>query len=370
MNKYKKIILFYPAYEKGGATKVLINLVNFIQKKNFFIDLLSLNAGYENFKKTKYLKIINLDKKKQKNLRKNRLLYNLYSIFELIKLLKKNDNKKTILFSMQSHLIPSIIGKLFGFKIVIRNSEDPFGATKYAENKFSSVLVFLSKFISFNLSDKIITNASKSFHSIKFFLIDKSKVRIIFNPYIKKNNFKRIQYKRKKQFLAVGRFAKQKNFIFLIQVFSEIFKKIKNYKLVLVGSGSEKNQIIKKIQSLKMQKNIRIKSWSNDLSKDFKTSRIFILPSLYEGCPNILIDAISYKIPCISSNCSGASDILKNNKAGLIYPINDKQKLIKNIFKILKNYNHFNKAADIFSKTKNRFLIDKQSEKYFKFLIN
>ena len=163
MKKYKKIILFYPAYEQGGATKVLINLINFFQKKNLFIDLLSLNAEYKNFRKSKYLKIINLNKKKQKILRRNRLLYNLFSVFELVKLLTKNDNKKTILFSMQSHLIPSIVGRLFGFKIILRNSEDPFGATKYAENRFISVLVFLSKFISFNLSDKIITNATKSF---------------------------------------------------------------------------------------------------------------------------------------------------------------------------------------------------------------
>ena len=54
----------------------------------------------------------------------------------------------------------------------------------------------------------------------------------------------------------MGRFAKQKNFIFLIQVFSEICKKMKNYKLVLVGSGSEKNKIIQKIQSLKKCKKI------------------------------------------------------------------------------------------------------------------
>ena len=63
-------------------------------------------------------------------------------------------------------------------------------------------------------------------------------------------------------------------------------------------------------------------------------------------------------------------DILKNNKAGLIYPINDKQKLINSILKILKNYNHFHKAAIVFSKTQNRFSINKQSEKYLKFLIS
>ena len=213
MKKYKKIILFYPAYEQGGATKVLINLVNFFLEKKIFIYLLSLNANYKNFKKSKYLKIVKLDKKKQKILHQNRMMYNFLSIFELIKLLIKSEKKKTIIFSMQSHLISSIISKFFGFRLVLRNSEDPFGATKYADNRFLSILVFLSKFISFNLSDKIITNASKSHHSIRFFLINKSKVKIILNPYIKKINFNSINRKyKKKSVTGCGSICKTKKF--------------------------------------------------------------------------------------------------------------------------------------------------------------
>ena len=271
---------------------------------------------------------------------------------------------------MQSHLIPSIFGKIFNYKIILRNSEDPFGATKYSENKFSASLVFLSKFISFNLADKIITNASKSLNSIKFFLINKSKVKIILNPYINKYRFNNRQsnHIKNNQLLAIGRFAKQKNFEFLIEVFSNICEKLKNYNLIIIGSGSQKERIIKKIKNLNLQNRIKVKNWSKNLSKDFEASKIFILPSLYEGCPNILIDAISNRIPCISSNCSGASDVLRNNKAGLIYPINNKKKLIKNIFKILNNYKYFQKSAIIFSKTQNRFFVDRQSEKSWKFL--
>jgi glycosyltransferase involved in cell wall biosynthesis len=132
----------------------------------------------------------------------------------------------------------------------------------------------------------------------------------------------------------------------------------------------KKNKILRKIHNLNMQQQIKIRNWSKNLSKDFKTSKIFILPSLYEGCPNILIDAISNQIPCISSNCSGALDVLKNNKAGFIYPINDKQELMENILKILKDYDHFREEAIIFSKTQNRFLIKDQSEKYLKFLFS
>ena len=172
------------------------------------------------------------------------------------------------------------------------------------------------------------------------------------------------------QLLAIGRFAKQKNFEFLIEVFSQIRNQLKDYKLVIIGSGSYEVRIKNKIKNLNMKSHIQVKKWSNDLSNDFNESKIFILPSLYEGCPNILVDAIIHKIPCISSNCSGASDILKNNKAGLIFPINNKKILINYIFKILHNYSIYKKSAEKFSKSKNRFYIKQQSEKYLKFFKN
>ena len=67
MKKCRRIILFYPAYEQGGATKVLVNLVNFFLKKKIFVELLSLNAEYKNFKKSRYLNIANISKNRQKN---------------------------------------------------------------------------------------------------------------------------------------------------------------------------------------------------------------------------------------------------------------------------------------------------------------
>ena len=152
-------------------------------------------------------------------------------------------------------------------------------------------------------------------------------------------------------------------------MFSEISNKLKNYKLVIVGSGSGKKKLTKKIEHLNMKKRVILKPWSKNLSNEFNSSKIFILPSLYEGCPNILIEAVANKIPCISSNCSGALDILKNNKAGFIYSINDKKKIKNFIFKISKNYNYFQKEALRFSKTQKRFCIDNQSKKYIKYLM-
>jgi len=62
------------------------------------------------------------------------------------------------------------------------------------------------------------------------------------------------------------------------------------------------------------------------------------LPSYYEGLPNVLLDAINYGIPCISTNCSGAQDILANGKGGFIIPVNNRDKLEKTIKFAINNY--------------------------------
>ena len=159
--------------------------------------LITGNARYSNFNyKKKKFEII-----KPKKIMSLFFFQRVNYSFSVLRLFLKNirliDSKNTVILSMQSHLLSVLSCKLLNKKIIIRNSEDPFGATKYADEKFLSILVFFSKFISFNFSDGIITNSKKSLDSIKFFLLNKSKVNLILNPYlnsinkIKKNNYKK-----------------------------------------------------------------------------------------------------------------------------------------------------------------------------------
>ena len=59
----KKILFFYPSFEKGGATNILIKVINFLLKNNINIVLFSCNAKYSDFIKSNKFKIIGLKKK-------------------------------------------------------------------------------------------------------------------------------------------------------------------------------------------------------------------------------------------------------------------------------------------------------------------
>ena len=332
----KKLIFFYPSFERGGATKILIRVINYLLKKNIEIYLFSHNASYKDFIKSKKFIIHGSNIKN-----KSRLYYNLLTTINLLKFLIQNNEKNTI-FSFQSHLPAIIIAKIFRKKIIIRNSEEIFGATKYADKKMHAFIILMLKAVFYNLADTIIAISTKSKKSLEKIIINKNKVKLIYNPYLVNNN----NFKKKKNsnnsfnILCVGRLTKQKNFILVIKVINVLVKQYPNIILTIVGDGPLKRDLIKSAN-----KNIKFLNWTNDIKKYFLKSDLFILPSYYEGLPNALIEAAYYNIPSISTDCSGAKDILLNNKGGYIIQIDNFIELKEKIIVVMTKYKDAKKKA-------------------------
>ena len=82
----------------------------------------------------------------------------------------------------------------------------------------------------------MIVNAEKSFNCVKKLVLNKNKVKILYNPSLKKINKLKIK-KKNYNFLTVGRLCKQKNQKLIIEAFAEFNKDHKNYKLIICGDG-------------------------------------------------------------------------------------------------------------------------------------
>jgi len=208
-----------------------------------------------------------------------------------------------------------------------------------------AILVLILKFIFYNFADRIVAISKKSKESLKKIVPFNNNVDLILNPYVDKIfKIKKIAKPKNKKFtiLSVGRFAYQKNLLSLINAFFNLSKKYDNIELNIIGSGSQKKILTKKIQNIK---NIKIIGWKKNVKQYFLKSDLFILNSFYEGLPNVLIDAVNYEVPCISTDVSGARDILNNGKGGYIIPINNQHELEKKIHHIIKNYSEAQKKA-------------------------
>ncbi len=106
-------------------------------------------------------------------------------------------------------------------------------------------------------------------------------------------------------------------------------------------------------------------------SKNYiRKSKIFVLPSLYEGLGNVLIDAINYNVPCISTNCkSGPNEILLNGKGGFIVKNNNVPELYKKMIFCIRNYNLALKKNKISKNSLSRFLMSERVREYENLLI-
>ncbi len=355
--------------EKGGIEVNIRHLIKYFTNKGIKISLISNTIN------TKGLK---LDKKKFELIKTNtkfnysilpyRFQTSLFSIKKLIQTIKNNKKKKTVVFSMQSSMVSILISKFYKTKIVARNSEDPISSTIYADNYFTSIIVFFFRFIIYNFADGILTNSYGSRKSLRLFLINKNKIKTIYNPYllnIKKKPF----YKKKNIILSIGRLVKQKNFETLIRGFSLFSKDNPSYKLIILGDGPEKEKLNKLIINLNCEKKIILKGWIKNTNKYFFNSKLFILTSLYEGLGNVFIDAVNHEVPCIYTNCkSGPNEILIGKKGGYQIKLKDYRQLAKTIKKALVNYKS-SLAMVKFSKTKiNRFLYGNVCPKYLAYL--
>lgn len=363
----KDLILFYPSFERGGVTNILQNLVNEENSKEFNIHIISSkNFLKSNLKKNKSIIFYPVLKKINIPLIPQRFITALNGMIVLNSLLK-DKRKNVVVHSMQSNVAAIIVCFFKNIKIVIRNSEDPIHSTINSENIFFGFIAFCLKLLFYNFTDGIVTNSKGSAKSLRYFVFNKKKIYQIYNPYLKKINKK--NYLKKKYIINIGRLRKQKDHKTLLLAFQIFLKKKKDYKLIILGHGNLEANLKKLSKKLKISNKVIFKGWTKDTLTYLKKSKIFVLSSVYEGLGNVLIDAINFNVPCISTNCkSGPSEILLNGKGGYLVKIRKPYLLAEKMLLSIDNYNvSLSKNARAKSKL-DRFYISKNSKKYFTYL--
>ncbi|ALJ04036.1 glycosyl transferase family 1 [Pseudalgibacter alginicilyticus] len=99
----------------------------------------------------------------------------------------------------------------------------------------------------------------------------------------------------------VGRFNEQKNHIFLIKIFYEMWLQNKNLVLVLIGDGNLKPKIEEQVKKLNIKDNVKFLGLRNDVPDLLQAIDIILFPSLYEGLPVSLVEAQAAGLKVITS---------------------------------------------------------------------
>lgn len=159
--------------------------------------------------------------------------------------------------------------------------------------------------------NKIIIQSDK--HKIIKNAIDIDKFK--FDEKIRKEYRKNLNLENKFVIGHVGRFHFQKNQLFLIDVFNEIYKQKKDAVLVLIGQGEDEDKIKAKVKELKLEEVVQFLGVRNDVNKLFQAMDLFLFPSLFEGLPVVMVEAQTSGLPVVASNTiSTESKITENVK--------------------------------------------------------
>lgn len=130
---------------------------------------------------------------------------------------------------------------------------------------------------------------------------------------------------RRKVFISAGRMTTVKRFDNLILAFEKFRKKNPDYKLHIYGDGPEKEKLQNLIKEHGLEDSVFLMGWKDDPFSNEIGAACFVLASITEGMPNVLIEAMARGIPCISTDSlpGGPRELLDDGNNGILVPIDN-----------------------------------------------
>ncbi len=163
----------------------------------------------------------------------------------------------------------------------------------------------------------IVTTSEQRDFVIRTHSINEDKIIVIPN-YVVTDIFRPHIQEKKWDLIYIGRSDIQKNLVALLDAISQVQSKHFFLSLLIIGGASQDSELQSIVQNLKINVTFLSNVDNNSLPFFLNSSRIFILPSLYEGHPKTLLEAMSCGLPCIGTPVRGIQEEIVHGKTGFL----------------------------------------------------
>lgn len=133
----------------------------------------------------------------------------------------------------------------------------------------------------------------------------------------------------------IGGFVPEKNHDGLIRIFSKLKENYPTLQLLLLGKGQLENQIQEKIKDSNLASDVHFLGHRTDVLEILKASHAFVLPSLIEGLPAVILEAMYCNTPVIAYNVGGISEVVIPGKTGWLINKGDEKNFIQAVQEVL-----------------------------------
>lgn len=217
-----------------------------------------------------------------------------------------------------------------GIPIIVADRNDP---TKVPSN----VLMRKVRDFLYRFADGIVvqTKKNQSYFSKQV----QKKSEVIYNPINlgDKAGSALAETRKEKRIVSMGRLMPQKNQKMLLDAFQGVLKQYPDYQLIIYGEGPVREELESYAKDIGISGNVSLPGNISAVHELIKTAEMFVLSSNYEGMPNALIEAMCLGLPVISTEVSGAVDLITDHENGILTEINNREKLETAMLELIEN---------------------------------
>lgn len=335
-NSRPDIAMFLPTLSGGGAERVMVALANSFSQRGLKVDLVLVKAeGQFLSDVNNNIRIINLQRTRVRS-----------SLLPLSRYLKLEKPLSMLSAMHHVNIIALLALKLSRVNTRLVLSEHISLSAHSAGPNENKLIMILMRFL-YPLADKIIAVSQEMARELVFKLgLKGDKVKSIPNPVNIEMIHERANEKLTHDWLsngqqpllvAVGRLEAQKDYLTLIEAFAKLRSK-KNVRLVILGEGRQREILEQKIRECQVSDVIELPGFSENPYAWMKSCDLFVMSSLMEGFPVVMVEAMACGARIVSTNCpTGPAEILENGRWGRLVPVSDANALANAMLEALED---------------------------------
>lgn len=346
------ILFLYPRLGVGGAQKVIIDLMNNLDRRDFKV-VLGCDGGERISQLNKNIKIENIEFFNKSS------IGILKSLITLSKVVKKNNIHIIHSHHRYTTALSNILFK-FNKNIKVIHTEHNVFPDKNFINLRGKNIIAVSNVVRENL----IKNRVKE-----------DNIKLIYNGIKVDENF--TNNKKNDNIIKIGviaRLSKQKGHIYLLRALKDIINYMDNIKVFMIGDGEEKDSLLKFVNDNKLSEYVEFCGNVDNVLSIIQDFTFFVLPSEYEGLPISILEIMSQKKFLIATDVGGNREIIKDGVNGFIIEPKNIEALENKLNYVIKNSNKLEEIKEkAYYTIKNNFSLEnmvERHEEYYNKVIN
>jgi glycosyltransferase involved in cell wall biosynthesis len=223
-------------------------------------------------------------------------------------------------------IIALVAARLAGVRTRVVLSEHCALGMQYGSSRATRVSLNLSTRLFYRLADRIICVSKGVATDLQRVSgLSANRTTVVYNPIEQPTSlFKpdadavKAWPSAKYRILSVGTLKAQKNHRLLIEAFAKLGAEV-DASLLILGEGPERRQLEDLIARLGLQDRVRLHGFTSDTWSYYAAASLFVLSSDYEGFGNVLVEALAWGLPIVSTDCeAGPSEILRDGEFGTL----------------------------------------------------